>query len=380
MVALLIVASLLNPFSAMAGSKRRVAILPFEFGSVTSNVGTLDVGKGITSLIITKLVNDGTYSVVERQTLDAILKEQNLSNSDRANPATAAKIGKLLGADAIIVGTVTQFGFENKHVNVGAAAAAGMSYVPYVGGLGGFGFGGLGVKKGKVKVAIDARLVDINTGEILAAVHGTGESKRSGVSLFGGGGGGGGAGSGSFDMGSSDFASSIAGEATLAAVGDICGQILSNSDKIPDNQSVAQQNVQGKIADVTGNSVTVNVGKLNGLSVGDSLQVEHPVKTIRDPDTGKVIKEVTNTVAVVTLNQVDDTTASGTIIRGSSPAIGDLVRKVTTDVSAVMLSAGDSANNSKSEATTTPSQPANKTSVPAQSAAKTSAKQSSTAK
>ena len=63
--------------AAKADAKRRVAVLPFEYGAVRSTVGTVDVGKGITTLLITKLVNDGTFSVVERQILDQILKEQN---------------------------------------------------------------------------------------------------------------------------------------------------------------------------------------------------------------------------------------------------------------------------------------------------------------
>src|SRR3990167_7390988 len=94
LLALLMVAPLVCPQGALADAKRRVAIMPFEYGAVSSEVGTLDVGKGIVSLIITRLVNDGTYSVVERQMLDTILKEQNFSVSDRANPTTACKIGK----------------------------------------------------------------------------------------------------------------------------------------------------------------------------------------------------------------------------------------------------------------------------------------------
>lgn len=327
---LLIVAPCLWPLPANASAKRRVAIMPFSYGAVSSEVGTLDVGKGIVSLIITRLVNDGTYSVIEREMLDTILKEQNLSVSDRADASTACKIGKLLSVDAIIVGTVTQFGFENKNINVGAAASAASGYIPYVGG---FGFGGLGIRKGKCKVAIDARMVDINTSEILAAVNGAGESKRSGASIFGGGGGGG----GGFDMGSSGFASSIAGEATLAAVEQITTQLVGLASKIPDNQSVVAMNVQGKIADVTGNTVIVNVGKVNGLVVGDNLQVERAYKTVKDPTSGKVLKELTATIGIVNLTQVDPDSSTGNITKGSGLRVGDNVRKVTTDVSAVII-------------------------------------------
>ena len=57
-----------------ADAKRRIAVMPFEYGAVSSHVGTYDVGKGVTELMINKLVSDGTYRVVDRQMLDSILK------------------------------------------------------------------------------------------------------------------------------------------------------------------------------------------------------------------------------------------------------------------------------------------------------------------
>jgi curli biogenesis system outer membrane secretion channel CsgG len=306
-----------------AGLKRRVAVLPFEYGAVTAEVGTVDVGKGITTLLITKLVNDGTYSVVDRQMLDSILKEQNLSVSDRADPATACKIGKILSVDAIVVGTVTQFGMESHRTNVGGVASYGSGYIPYVGGL---PFGGLGVKKSKARVAIDARVIDINTTEILGACHGAGESKRGGFSAAG------------CDFGSEDFATTIAGEATMQAVDGIGGQIIAMASKIPDNQSIAAANVTGKVADVTGSTVIVNVGKNNGLAVGDHLQVDRVYKTVKDPESGKVLKELTNTVAVITLSDVDKDSSTGTVSQGTGVKVGDTVKKVTTSVSAVVIS------------------------------------------
>ena len=341
--------------AAHADAKRRVAVLPFEYGAVRSTVGTVDVGKGITTLLITKLVNDGTYSVVERQILDQILKEQNFSVSDRADQSTAIKIGKLLSVDAIVVGTVTHFGFEKSSMNIGAAASAAGRYIPYVGG---FGFGGLKVKKGKVKVAIDARIVNTTTGEILAAAHGDGISSRSGASIWGGGGSGWSGGSGSAGFGSSGFASSIAGEATMQAVDSIGSQLIGMASRIPDNKSIAQANVKGKVADVTGTQVIVNVGKQNGLKVGTKLQVERAYKTIRDPDTGKVIKEMFKTVAVMALTEVDATSSTGTIPAGADVKVGDVVKRVTTTVSGTVLGSDstekkDSTASGETTATTT---------------------------
>lgn len=344
-VALSMVASLAFPTSCLAGAKRRIAVMPFKYGSVSAEVGAADVGTGIVSLLVTRLVNDGTYSVCEREMIDAILKEQNLSNSDRADSATAAKIGKLLGVDAIICGTVTQFGFETSNTNVGAPISMASGYIPFVGGLG--MLGGMSVHKQKAKVGIDARVIDINTGEILAAVNGAGQSKRSGASMGGNWGG------NWWD--SSNFASSIAGEATLAAVEQVTGQLTAMAARIPDNQSLIAENVQGKVADVTGSTVIINVGKVNGLKVGDHLQAERITKTVKDPTTGKVIKEVTSPVAIITLTEVDSSTSTGNVDRGSSLAVGDNVKKLsaTTDVSAILLtpvSTGTSSTNTAAPA------------------------------
>jgi len=97
---------------APAGRKKRVAVFDFDYATVRTNSAALfgtdiDVGKGIADLLVKNLVNDGTYSVIERKQLDKILAEQNFSNSNRADPASAARIGKILGLDAIIVGSIT---------------------------------------------------------------------------------------------------------------------------------------------------------------------------------------------------------------------------------------------------------------------------------
>src|SRR5882762_7068486 len=131
--------------------KRRVAIFDFDYATVHGGVAAIfgqdvDIGKEISDLLVKYLVKDGSYSVLERKSMDKILAEQNFSNSDRANPNSAAKIGKLLGVDAIIVGSITQFGNDTKNTGVGGG-----------GGLGGFGLGGFKHSKSKAIVALDAR-------------------------------------------------------------------------------------------------------------------------------------------------------------------------------------------------------------------------------
>src|SRR5947209_10558202 len=120
-------AVLLSAVLAPAQPKKRVAVMNFDYATVQSGVQAIfgtnqDIGKGIADVLVDKLVNDGTYSVIERKMLDKIIAEQNFSNSDRADPNSAAKIGKILGVDAIVIGSITQFGRDDKQTNVGGGA------------------------------------------------------------------------------------------------------------------------------------------------------------------------------------------------------------------------------------------------------------------
>jgi curli biogenesis system outer membrane secretion channel CsgG len=312
-----------TPASAPAapqGRKKRVAIFDFDYATVQTAsaavFGTnVDVGKGISDLLVNNLVKDGTYSVIERKALDKILTEQNFSNSDRANPTSAAKIGKLLGVDAIIVGSVTQFGNETKNTNVGGAG----------GGLGGLGIGGFGHKKSKAIVAVNARIVDIDTAEILGVAEGKGESARESTSLVGGGGNWKGFGAGGANFGSSDFQQTIIGEAVKNAVDQMSTGLIADNTKL----QARTISVSGLVAAVDGGQVILNVGKKAGLKVGDQLSVERVTREIKDPATGQVIRRLASSIGVIRITDVDDISAVAAPVTGTGFKVGDAVKTVT---------------------------------------------------
>ncbi|HEY6905535.1 MAG TPA: CsgG/HfaB family protein [Candidatus Acidoferrales bacterium] len=306
--------------TAPQGRKKRVAVFDFDYGTVqtasSAAFGTnVDVGKGITNLLVKYLVQDGTYSVIERQALDKILAEQNFSNSDRANPTSAAKIGKLLGVDAIIVGAVTQFGNDTKNTNVGGGG----------GGFGGFGIGGFSHKNTKAIVNIDARIVDIDTAEILGVAEGHGESSRSSTGLLGGGGHWGGWGGGNVDFGNSDFQQTILGEAVKKSVEQLSTGLIADNTKLQTRTII----VSGLVASVDGGQIVLNVGGKAGLKVGDQLSVERITKEIKDPATGAVIRRMTSPVGVVRVTDVDDISAVAAPVSGAGFKVGDAVKTVT---------------------------------------------------
>ena len=304
--------------SGWAQNKKRVAVMNFDYTAVRTSVNSVfgndqDVGKGIADLLVTRLVNDGMYSVIERKALDKIVAEQNFSNSDRANPDTAAKIGRILGVEAIIMGSITQFGRDDKSVGVGGGALGGVT--------GRFGLGGVGKRQAKAVVGINARLVNTDTGEILAVAEGRGESKRSGVSLLGAGGSSGGEGGGAVDMSSHNFADTILGEAVGEAVTDVAKQLDDKAASLP--TQVLQ--ISGMVADVSGNTLILNVGTKAGVKVGDHLGVFRQGRQIKDPATGKVLKTIETKLGDVTITEADDSSSTGTY-SGQAPKVGDTVR------------------------------------------------------
>ena len=300
--------------------KKRVAVFDFDYATVQTAsqaaFGTnIDVGRGIADLTVKYLVQDGTYSVIERQAMDKILREQNFSNSDRADPNSAAKIGKLLGVDAIIVGAVTQFGNDTQNTKIGGAG----------GGWGGYGLGGIGHKKSKAIVAVDARLVNIDTAEIMGVASGKGESSRESTSLLGGGSNWHGWGGGAVDFGSSDFQQTILGEAVNEAVKQMSSELEADASKL----QMRTVNVEGLVASVDGGQIVLNVGAKAGLKVGDQLTVERVTKEVKDPSTGQVIRRLSSPVGVIRLTDVDAISAVGTAVSGSGFKVGDACKTVT---------------------------------------------------
>ncbi|HEX8813486.1 MAG TPA: CsgG/HfaB family protein, partial [Terracidiphilus sp.] len=245
-VALLIAVSL--P-SASAQRKPRIAVLDFDYGTVRSYVqayfGTdVDLGKGITQMLVTDLVKDGTYTMIDRAAMDKILAEQNFSNSNRADPSSAAKIGKLLGVDAIIVGTITEFGNETKNQGLGGGGGSG-----WTGAI-----AGIHHSKSSTNVGLNARIINVDTGEIMGVAEGTGTSSRSSTGLGGGGGNWNGHGGGAVDFGSSNFQNTIIGEATKAAVDQLSTGVISDASKV----SVRTISVEGIVAAVDSGQIVLN--------------------------------------------------------------------------------------------------------------------------
>ncbi|MCB1036897.1 MAG: penicillin-binding protein activator LpoB [Acidobacteria bacterium] len=146
-----------------------------EFRNTASGVYWWGGGVGweLSGMLANELAATNSFTVVERSKLEHVLQEQNLADYGRVAKGTGAQIGKLTGAQYLVLGTVTAF--ERDVASTG----------------GGIGFRGIrvGGKKEDAYLAVDLRVVDTTTGEIkyVRTVEGRAASKGVNLGLYRGG-------------------------------------------------------------------------------------------------------------------------------------------------------------------------------------------------
>ncbi|MDH3976539.1 MAG: CsgG/HfaB family protein [Deltaproteobacteria bacterium] len=110
---LIVPALILFAFAAFTGSasaqykKAKIAVLDFQLQG--DSYETQDMGKIVSEWLITALVKDGRFDVVERRLLEKILVEQKLALTGLIDATSAAKLGRVLGVKIIISGSVMKF-------------------------------------------------------------------------------------------------------------------------------------------------------------------------------------------------------------------------------------------------------------------------------
>ena len=158
--------------SAAAGDKPRIAVI--EFKNKADNQWWWHGGaEAAQDVFVTELVKSGKFRVVEREQLQALMAEKNLTLSGDVDPSTAVRVGKLLGVNYILTGAVTEYG-----VTEAGGHSPGIRRLP-----------GVSAGKKTFVAAMNARLIDTSTGEIVWADEARGE--ESSVKVFVGGFGGG---------------------------------------------------------------------------------------------------------------------------------------------------------------------------------------------
>jgi TolB-like protein len=88
-----------------------IAVLPFNnggsYGQSKEDFDALE--RGIAGMMISELAQNPAARLVEREQVQRLVDEQNLGAQGRVDPQSAAKVGKLVGARYIVLGTFIDF-------------------------------------------------------------------------------------------------------------------------------------------------------------------------------------------------------------------------------------------------------------------------------
>jgi curli biogenesis system outer membrane secretion channel CsgG len=291
-----------------AAAKRRVAVLNFDSPSAGTDAPSglfgadgEEVGKGVSVQLIQKLLQGGKYTVVDRSALEKVLKEQKDENSGADAYGRAAAIGRLLGLDAMIIGAITRYGPDDKGKS---------------GSGGGLLHSGMRTRQSKAYVEITAQVFNVSSGEVIAGFTGMGESAHSGtVSTLPTRG----QSKSAMDVLGSEFVESLLGEATRNAVEQIASQLNLFAERVP-SLRVA---LEGLVAEVEGNILTLNIGKKAGIKVGDQLEI---VRKAGDSENAGIVQRATERVGLVTVTEVAEDYAIATFSGVAHAQVGDHAR------------------------------------------------------
>lgn len=277
--------------SLEAQLKKRVAVARFQD---KSGSGWNNIGDGVADMLVTALVKSGKFVVLEREEMEKIIQEQQFSNSAMVTPETATKVGKLLGVELLVIGSVSEFGTKQSSVG---------GNVPLFGGS---------LTTKKARAAVDIRLVNVTTGEILAAEKEEGEESSTGVSVR---------------YEAIDFGNSTAwdntdiGKATRQAV-DGCVELIT--------ENMAKVSWSGKVLRVNPDkTILMKPGSEGNVEVGMEFTVYREGEEIKDPDTGLSLgsEEMKVGRIKVTEDMLKGKAAKAKVLEGTDLKTGDIIRE-----------------------------------------------------
>jgi hypothetical protein len=220
---------------------------------------------------------------------------------------TAAQPGQVLGAQLLVHGSVTEF--EETARGKGVQA-----------GVGVFGARiGIGGNKVTARVAIDLRIIDATTGQIVASERAEAEASQRSVSTS--------VSAGPVVIGNGAFSRTPLGEASRNAIARAVGLIVGKTETVA---------WSGRIVEVSDEGVYVNAGSDANLSRGQRLVVSTVVKKLTDPATGLPLGALERRLGEIEIESVSEKYSVARMLSPIQVERGDVVR-VSGDRTAAAL-------------------------------------------
>lgn len=271
------------PGPQLSGPKKRVGIFEFEN---KSRYGQHRLSRAAVDVLYSELARGGMFVLYERSALDQLQKEFDLIDSGRVNLDTAAEVGRMTGIQAVVVGTITQFGIWEEARDYG-------------------------VYKKKVEIAevtVDVRVVEVTSGRIIYADTGTGRTEREIKTVLGFG-----------DR--ATFDETMADKALRAAMSQFIDHLIQQVMDLPWEGYVMDADLQA------GQEVIyINAGRLSGMPMGQKLVVKRVTGKLSDPITGEFMGYRTAPLGkAVVIDLTGEDIAVARMTEGAGAQRGDLV-------------------------------------------------------
>ncbi len=268
-----------------------------DFSNESGWSGEWDIGRNLTIMLESALVDCGRFVVVEREKLKDVIAEQDLAASGRTAAAKdVAKTGLIRPARYIASGAVSEVEHQQS------------------GGGGGISFKGisLGGKKEEAQVTVIVKLIDTTTGEIVSKERIVGKAGSTGlnvgVSVAGV----------STDLGG--FKKTPLGQAAQDCINQAVKVIAKKMEEFPFEGNVVSVAESGQII--------INRGSQFGVEVGQELVIATEGKTLTDPSTGELLgKEEGKVIGKIKVAKVLEKMSYCDVVDGEkNPAAGAIVK------------------------------------------------------
>ncbi len=234
------------------GLKRKVAIARFSNETTYAKGAFYDkendpLGKQTVDILSAKLAASGKFILLERSDLDAINAEQGIAGMDVQK----------IGADYLIIGSLTKYGRKN----TGETGLASRT------------------KRQTVEAGVSIRLVDVSTGQIIYSEEANGTAETQTKTVLGMG-------------GQAGFDATLSDKAIDAAISQLVENIVNNCMDRP---------WKSYFLSVDEDSVIISGGKNQGVKVGDVFDVLTRGKKVKNPQTGMMIELPGKPIGTVTV-------------------------------------------------------------------------------
>ncbi len=268
-------------------AKPRIAVISFD-----NRTGwwASELGNVAADMLVTRLVNSGGFSVIERERLNAILQEQGFQLTGQVNPNDVLEIGRMAGVDYLITGSLTRFSIDNKS---GRVLGRTVSYT-------------------EAESELNIRAFSTTTGEIIVATEQSGKKRLA-------------SGSGVLSMSAMDLGA--AQDALGPATDKVMKELLKHSDRFVVTEvsppPPAMPEIVGSGAD---GSIYIDQGENLGLQVGQKYEVHRVIDEIVN-SRGEVLDQITDVVGIIEVTRVLSQSAICKIVEGEAEE-GDMLKGV----------------------------------------------------